>query len=572
MAKPEPTQTSSTGDVADWSTAAVAKVRDLTGSTLGDFHVERLLGRGGMGEVYLARQVSLNREVAFKVLRPDLLTNETYQARFEAEAWAAAKLNEPNIVHIYSLGTIDGLRFIAMEYVQGTNLKDYLQKKGPPELMLALSIMRQAGTAIKAAGEVGLVHRDVKPENLLLTRKGLVKVADFGLCRDQDRESSVTQPGVTMGTPLYMSPEQAQGHALDHRSDLYSLGVTFYHMLSGEPPFRGETPLALALKHVKDTPVDLSVRRNDLPADLCRLVMKLMEKDPARRYQSASEMLRDLAKVREAMQLAQTQAGAPSVGTATTPGIAIDDPPAAAPAPAREKKPRPPRPEGEPDRPAVPPGVLAALLAGGLALGAAAGWMLRPRDLLGEGARPSAAPPALWMAPEWTEVPNQGGAEQQYRYAQVRAASGSRQAAWLAVPGYFPQAHEWSARAYDQLARRLFRDRDAGRLRAFAAELDKIGRAHEKQLARVAAVGAEVIEGDAEEVITALQDDFIASLTDPGLAALALEITLEAERSARRAPISGAVPLALRRIEVRLIQRTVDIMFTDIRGQTVNFN
>ncbi len=572
MAKPEPSQATTTGDVADWSTAAVAKVRDLTGAILGDFHVERLLGRGGMGEVYLARQISLNREIAFKVLRPDLLTNESYQARFESEAWAAAKLNEPNIVHIYSLGTIDGLRYIAMEYVQGTNLKDYLQKKGPPELMLALSIMRQAGTAIRAAGEVGLVHRDIKPENLLLTRKGLVKVADFGLCRDQDRETNVTQPGVTMGTPLYMSPEQAQGHALDHRSDLYSLGITFYHMLAGEPPFRADSPLALALKHVKDTPVDLSVRRTDLPPDLCRLVMKLIEKEPSRRYQSAAEMLRDLAKVRDALQLAQTLAGTPTGGGASTPRIAIDD----APAPAPKEKAR------------TGPGfgaiiedararsrILAVLLVVGLVAGAVVGWMLRPPDLLGEGARSSSVHPALWMAPDWAEVPKQATAEQQYRYAQVRAKSGSRAAAWVAVPGNFPRDHEWSSRAYDQLARRLFRDRDADRLRVFAAELTKVGRAHENQLASVVAVGTRVLDGDPQEVInvfTTQQGGFVTSLTDPGLAELAIEVVLEAKRAAGRDGLSGSVKAQLNGIEVRLVQRTFNIMSTNLRGEPVSFN
>src|SRR3954452_6995367 len=287
---------------ADHSTAVVPSVRDLTGVTLGDFQVERLLGRGGMGEVYLARQISLNRSVALKVLRPDLLTKPAYLARFEAEATAVAKLNHPNIVTIYTLGCVDGIRFIAMEYVQGTNLRDYLLKKGALDLPLALSIMKQAGVAVGAAGELGLFHRDIKPENLLLTKKGQVKVADFGLCRDQDAERlDMTQPGVTLGTPLYMSPEQAQGHALDHRSDLYSLGVTFYHMLAGEPPFHAESPLAIALKHVKDTPVSLAVHRPDLPPELVRLVMKLIAKDPDDRYQSASEMLRDLARIRGAL-------------------------------------------------------------------------------------------------------------------------------------------------------------------------------------------------------------------------------------------------------------------------------
>src|SRR4029079_15157181 len=139
--------------------------RDLTGKTLGDFEVERMLGRGGMGEVYLARQPSLNREVALKVLRPDLLTKETYLRRFEAEATAVAKLNHPNIVHVYTLGSVDGFRFIVMEYVQGTNLRDYLAKKGALDYALALSIMKQAGAAVEAAGEIGLVHRDIKPEN-----------------------------------------------------------------------------------------------------------------------------------------------------------------------------------------------------------------------------------------------------------------------------------------------------------------------------------------------------------------------------------------------------------------------
>src|SRR3954468_18656421 len=301
-------------------------LRDLTGVKLGDFHAERLLGRGGMGEVYLARQISLNRSVALKVLRPDLLTKPAYLARFEAEATAVAKLNHPNIVTIYTLGFVDGIRFIAMEYVQGTNLRDYLLKKGVLDLPLALSIMKQAGVAVGAAGELGLIHRDIKPENLLLTKKGQVKVADFGLCRDQDSERlDITQPGITLGTPLYMSPEQAQGHALDHRSDLYSLGVTFYHMLAGEPPFRAETPLAIALKHVKDTPVSLAVHRPDLPPELVRLVMKLMARSLNDRYQSASEMLRDLAKIRgtlTTMPIAEAEADNASASAAKTRAVA----------------------------------------------------------------------------------------------------------------------------------------------------------------------------------------------------------------------------------------------------------
>ena len=212
------------------------------GVTLGDFQIEKLLGRGGMGEVYLATQLSLNRPIALKVLRPDLVSNQTYLSRFRTEATAVAKLNHANIVHVYTVGCIDQIHFIAMEYVQGTNLRDYILKKGALDLPLGLSIMRQTAAAIGAAGEVGLIHRDVKPENILVTKKGKVKVADFGLCRDQESGNAhVTQSGITMGTPLYISPEQAQGHAIDHRSDLYSMGVSFYHMLAGVPPFRADT-------------------------------------------------------------------------------------------------------------------------------------------------------------------------------------------------------------------------------------------------------------------------------------------------------------------------------------------
>ena len=272
MSKSDENESNATSETLQWKSREIP--RELSGVTLGDFEIQRLLGKGGMGEVYLANQISLNRPVAFKVLRSDLLANPTYLSRFEAEATAVAKLNHPNIVHVYTLGKIDSYRFIAMEYVLGTNLRDYLKKKGALDYPLALSIMRQAALAIGAAGELGLVHRDIKPENLLLTRKGQVKVADFGLCRDLDADRvNITQTGVTMGTPLYMSPEQAQGHETDHRSDLYSLGVTFYHMIAGVPPFRADTPLALALKHVRDKPASLAVHRHDIPPELDRLIL-----------------------------------------------------------------------------------------------------------------------------------------------------------------------------------------------------------------------------------------------------------------------------------------------------------
>ena len=218
--------------------------RDLTGMTLGDdFLIQRLLGRGGMGEVYLARQQSLDRPVALKVLKPELIANPTYLSRFEVEATVVARLNHPNIVQVFTMGRHHDLRYLAMEYVHGVNLRDLLVRKGPLGLIQALSVMRQTCRAMEAAAELGLIHRDIKPENLLMTTKGVVKVADFGLCREQGAKAMhLTQEGVTLGTPMYMSPEQVRGHDLDHRSDLYSMGVTFYHLLSGMAPFRAENP------------------------------------------------------------------------------------------------------------------------------------------------------------------------------------------------------------------------------------------------------------------------------------------------------------------------------------------
>ncbi|HJZ60226.1 MAG TPA: serine/threonine-protein kinase [Gemmataceae bacterium] len=278
---------------------------DLTGRAVGDFQILRRLGVGGMGQVYLARQLSLKRDVALKFLRNDMTTNPTALKRFEAEAQAVARLNHPNIVQVYWIGEADGLRYMALEYVEGRNLRDHLARKGPPDLPVALSVMRQVASALQRAHEYGIVHRDIKPENILVTRKVEVKVTDFGLSRYFAGEEmlNLTQSGVTLGTPLYLSPEQAQGKAVDHRSDIYSFGVTCYHLLAGEPPFRGTTAVEVALKHVTDQPKPLVELRPDLPADLCGMVHKMMAKAPDDRYQSAREVLRDLAKVREGLNL-----------------------------------------------------------------------------------------------------------------------------------------------------------------------------------------------------------------------------------------------------------------------------
>ena len=277
---------------------------DLSGRTIADYRVERSLGQGGMGQVYLAEQISLKRPVALKVLRPELAANAESVQRFEAEAKAAARASHPHIVQVYGFGVFEGLAYIAMEYVDGRNLKEHIARKGPPELPVAISIMRQVASALQRAGELGVIHRDIKPENILLTRKGEAKVGDFGLSRclqGDEAQLSLTRTGVTMGTPLYMSPEQVEGKPLDPRTDIYSFGVTCYFMLSGQPPFRGNSAFEVALQHVRSKPVPLSEVRPDLPPGLCRIVHKMLAKVPARRYQTGKDLVRDIVHLREAL-------------------------------------------------------------------------------------------------------------------------------------------------------------------------------------------------------------------------------------------------------------------------------
>src|SRR5262245_39406246 len=199
--------------------AAAPEPLDLSGRNLGDFRVLRKLGQGGMGQVYLAEQISLRRNVALKILRPELAATPTALARFKAEAEAVARAPHANIVQVYAFGVEEGMAYMALEFVEGKNLKEILALKGSPELPVVLSIMRQVASALQRASEPGLIHRDIKPENILITRKVEVKVADFGLVRCLEGEDkpalNLTQTGVTMGTPLYMSPEQVEGKPID---------------------------------------------------------------------------------------------------------------------------------------------------------------------------------------------------------------------------------------------------------------------------------------------------------------------------------------------------------------------
>ncbi len=271
---------------------------DLAPRRLGDYQLLRRLGRGAMAEVYLAEQLSLRRQVAVKVLKRELAFDSTYVQRFHHEARAVAALSHANIVQIYEVGQHDGIHFIAQEYVPGRNLGELIQRNGPPDVKLTILVLRQVAAALHRAAEQGIVHRDIKPENILLTPGGEVKVADFGLARILGGEGlNLTQVGITLGTPLYMSPEQIEGKELDTRADIYSLGVTCYHLLTGHPPFRGETALAVAVQHLNALPERLEQARPDLPAELCRIVHKMLNKKPSQRYASPRELLQDLRRL-----------------------------------------------------------------------------------------------------------------------------------------------------------------------------------------------------------------------------------------------------------------------------------
>src|SRR6056297_359462 len=277
--------------------------RSLVGTRLGDYQVLRKLGRGGMADVYAARHLSLNRDLALKVLRREFASDRDYVERFRREARAAAKLNHINIVQVFDVGSVGSRHYIAQELIDGPNLRESLERDGPISPDDAVRILIDVASALEVACDAGITHRDIKPENIMRSARDTIKVADFGLARvgsgpDASR-ADLTQVGLTLGTPRYMSPEQVQGASVDTRSDLYSLGVTLYHLLAGRPPFEADDPLALAVMHLHETPLPLDRARNgrgtspedELPDWLIAVISRLMSKLPADRFQSPSELL-----------------------------------------------------------------------------------------------------------------------------------------------------------------------------------------------------------------------------------------------------------------------------------------
>jgi beta-lactam-binding protein with PASTA domain/predicted Ser/Thr protein kinase len=269
------------------------------------YEVEQLLGQGGMARVFRGTDRVLNRSVAVKVLSPQFASDDQFVARFRREAQAAAALNHPNIVSVYDTGDQGDVHYIVMEYMEGRTLRDVIRQEGPILPERASEIGQAVARALSSAHEAGLVHRDIKPGNIMLTRDGEVKVMDFGIARTSTGDT-LTQTAAVLGTASYLSPEQAQGTTVDARSDIYSLGCVLYEMLTGRAPFTGDSPVAIAYKHVREDAVPPGRLNPDVPSSLDAVVMKAMAKNPDNRYQTADELRQDLERA---------SAGLPTVAT-----------------------------------------------------------------------------------------------------------------------------------------------------------------------------------------------------------------------------------------------------------------
>jgi eukaryotic-like serine/threonine-protein kinase len=259
------------------------------------YRITRKLGSGGMANVYLAEDQELGRRVAIKLLDDRHSSDDQFVERFRREAKNAAGLSHPNIVSIYDRGEAEGSYYIAMEYVEGRTLKELLVARGPSPIGIAIDYTRQILSALRFAHRNGIVHRDIKPHNVIVDSEGRVKVMDFGIARAG--ASQMTEAGSIIGTAQYLSPEQARGAPVDQSSDLYSTGVVLYELLTGGVPFTGETPVEIAMKHLSQPPEPPSARRPDVPRDLDYVVLRALAKDPAERYRTAAEMDSDLERI-----------------------------------------------------------------------------------------------------------------------------------------------------------------------------------------------------------------------------------------------------------------------------------
>jgi serine/threonine-protein kinase len=268
----------------------IVKDMELTGEHLSNYKIIGKLGKGGMATVYKAHELSLNRVVALKVLSPQLSEDKDYIKRFQREAQAAAQLNHPHIVQIYAIGEEKGLHYFAMEYIKGKSLAHIAKEKGVLAPGKAVPIIKQVAEALGEAHGAGLVHRDIKPSNIMIDSLGRAKVTDFGIAYVSRAQTKLTREGSIIGTPEYLSPEQCEGKTVDQRSDIYSLGVTLYEVLTGKTPYEADTPVSMLMKIVKGDFPPISEVNPNVPASLRDIVEKMMQTDPNKRYADMEEV------------------------------------------------------------------------------------------------------------------------------------------------------------------------------------------------------------------------------------------------------------------------------------------
>jgi serine/threonine-protein kinase len=289
----------------------------------GRYRIVRKLGTGGMANVYLAEDEVLGRRVAIKILNDRHAGDDQFVERFRREAKNAASLSHPNIVSIYDRGEAEGTYYIAMEYLDGRSLKELIVARGPAPIHLAVDYARQILTAIRFAHRHGIVHRDIKPHNVLVDGEGRLKVTDFGIARAG--VSQMTEAGSIIGTAQYLSPEQARGAPVDQTSDLYSVGVVLYELLTGVVPFSGDTPVEIAMKHLSTVPEPPSAKRAEIPRDLDMVVMRALAKDPSERYHSAEEMDADLRRISRGVAISPATEEAATAIISRPPSTAVTE-------------------------------------------------------------------------------------------------------------------------------------------------------------------------------------------------------------------------------------------------------
>jgi serine/threonine protein kinase len=270
------------------------------------YEITELLGEGGMAFVYKALDRELQRFVAIKTLKPSYVGQESFVERFKREAQVASNINNPNIVQIFDWG-IEDVPYFVMEYVEGNSLTQILSKKKQLSISDVIYIGSRVANGLHAAHSNGLVHRDIKPGNILITSEGRVKVTDFGIVAIQDESSDITKTGSVLGTATYISPEQAKGESVSSQSDLYSLGIVLYELLLGKPPFEGESPVSIATKHLTDKPEKLSGKRSDIPRGLENAILKLLSKNSADRFKSAEDLRAVLIQQNSVLKKQETQ-------------------------------------------------------------------------------------------------------------------------------------------------------------------------------------------------------------------------------------------------------------------------